>query len=238
MTLEGAHHLSPHEPIRRLGYEFKRLPQALPTGIYECNSQCKCSNKCLNRVAQHPLQQKLQVFKTMSRGWGLRCLNDVPTGTFVCVYAGDLLTDKDANIAGDCYGDEYFAELDYIEVVENLKEGYEAEAESWDNDANVISADNGTNIVQLTTLKTEPMFSSVEDDFQRLSGSDANAASMRRPNSILRFYEKNEMIFTMDAMQHGNMGRYINVSKFSNVSFDCILYTRLIINDIALPAFM
>lgn len=68
---------------------------------------------------------KLQVFKTVSRGWGLRCLNDVPKGSFICVYAGDLLTEQNANIAGDNYGDEYFAELDYIEVVENLKEGYE-----------------------------------------------------------------------------------------------------------------
>lgn len=68
---------------------------------------------------------KLQVFKTVSRGWGLRCLNDVPKGSFICVYAGDLLTEQNANIAGDNYGDEYFAELDYIEVVESLKEGYE-----------------------------------------------------------------------------------------------------------------
>lgn len=130
-----------------MGYEYKRLPNPVPTGIYECNfqmafsldtngsnfvstfftgnSRCKCSKTCLNRVAQHPLQMKLQVFKTVSRGWGLRCLNDVPKGSFICVYAGDLLTEQNANIAGDNYGDEYFAELDYIEVVESLKEGYE-----------------------------------------------------------------------------------------------------------------
>lgn len=97
----------------------------MPTGIYECNSRCKCSRTCLNRVAQQPLQMKLQVFKTGNRGWGLRCLNDVPKGSFICIYAGDLLTEQNANEAGDNFGDEYFAELDYIEVVENLKEGYE-----------------------------------------------------------------------------------------------------------------
>lgn len=82
----------------------------------------------MNRVAQQPLQLKLQVFKTGNRGWGLRCLNDVPKGSFVCVYAGDLMTEQHANEAGDNFGDEYFAELDYIEVVESLKEGYEPEA--------------------------------------------------------------------------------------------------------------
>ncbi|KAJ6646131.1 Histone-lysine N-methyltransferase eggless, partial [Pseudolycoriella hygida] len=125
LTLAGAQFGNPNTPIEQVGYEFKRLPNAVPTGIYECNVRCKCSKTCLNRVAQHPLQMKLQVFKTVSRGWGLRCLNDVPKGSFICVYAGDLLTEQNANIAGDNYGDEYFAELDYIEVVESLKEGYE-----------------------------------------------------------------------------------------------------------------
>lgn len=117
-----------------MGYEFKRLPDSVPTGIYECNSRCKCSKSCMNRVAQQPLQLKLQVFKTGNRGWGLRCLNDVPKGSFVCVYAGDLMTEQNANEAGDNFGDEYFAELDYIEVVESLKEGYEPEAFKDDDD--------------------------------------------------------------------------------------------------------
>lgn len=84
---------------------------------------------------------KLQVFKTGSRGWGLRCLNDVPKGSFICVYAGDLLTEQNANIAGDSYGDEYFAELDYIEVVESLKEGYEPGVQDDDFDDDEFDID-------------------------------------------------------------------------------------------------
>lgn len=116
-----------------VGYEFKRLPDPVPTGIYECNSRCKCAKTCMNRVAQHSIQLKLQVFKTGNRGWGLRCLNDVPKGSFICIYAGDLLTEQNANEAGDNYGDEYFAELDYIEVAENLKEGYEPDVANDDD---------------------------------------------------------------------------------------------------------
>lgn len=50
------------------------------------------------------------------RGWGLRCLDDIPKGGFICIYAGQLLTDQGANEDGQQYGDEYLAELDYIEV--------------------------------------------------------------------------------------------------------------------------
>lgn len=121
----------------------KRLADPVPTGIYECNSRCKCSKMCLNRVVQHPLQTKLQVFKTVNRGWGLRCLNDIPKGNFVCIYAGDLLTEQNANEAGDNFGDEYFAELDYIEVVESLKEGYEQDAPNDDDDDEEYSQDAG-----------------------------------------------------------------------------------------------
>ncbi|XP_045770387.1 uncharacterized protein LOC123870932 isoform X2 [Maniola jurtina] len=122
MTLEGARTIGYEGDV---GYVYRRLPEPLPSGIYECNSRCKCKNTCLNRVAQHPLQLKLQVFKTLNRGWGIRALNDVPKGAFLCIYAGNLLTDATANLDGLNEGDEYLAELDYIEVVEQMKEGFE-----------------------------------------------------------------------------------------------------------------
>lgn len=68
------------------------------------------------------------MFKTSNRGWGIRCLNDIPQGAFICIYAGSLLTEQMANEGGMNYGDEYLAELDYIEIVEKMKEDYEEEA--------------------------------------------------------------------------------------------------------------
>lgn len=104
LTLQGAKYGNPDTPIQEVGYEYKRLNEPVPTGIYECNAQCKCKSSCLNRVVQHPLQLKLQVFKTVNRGWGLRCLNDVPRGSFICCYAGNLLTETSANEAGEDLG--------------------------------------------------------------------------------------------------------------------------------------
>ncbi|XP_012288677.1 histone-lysine N-methyltransferase eggless [Orussus abietinus] len=127
LTIQGAT-LGGRVPNNAVGYVYKRLPEPVTTGIYECNSRCKCAVKtCLNRVVQHPLTLKLQVFKTAPRGWGIRCLNDIPLGSFICIYAGRLLTEQGANEGGKNYGDEYLAELDYVEVVEGIKEGYESD---------------------------------------------------------------------------------------------------------------
>lgn len=38
---------------------------------------------------QHGLQVRLQLFKTQNKGWGIRCLDDVAKGSFVCIYAGE-----------------------------------------------------------------------------------------------------------------------------------------------------
>ncbi|XP_059613968.1 histone-lysine N-methyltransferase eggless isoform X2 [Phlebotomus argentipes] len=133
LTIAGVRCLTPTVDPNTVGYTYKKLYDPVPTGIYECNSRCKCKMNCLNRVVQHPLSLKLQVFKTANRGWGLRCLNDVPKGQFICIYAGHLLTEQKANEGGQNHGDEYFAELDYIEVAEGIKEGYEPEAPEEDS---------------------------------------------------------------------------------------------------------
>ena len=52
---------------------------------------------------------KLQVFKTEKRGWGIRTLCDIPAGSFICVYVGNLYTNEEGNKQGVEAGDEYFA---------------------------------------------------------------------------------------------------------------------------------
>ncbi|XP_035212513.1 histone-lysine N-methyltransferase SETDB1-B-like isoform X2 [Stegodyphus dumicola] len=109
------------------GYKFRRLTEPIITGIYECNEMCKCGPQCGNRVVQHGLKVRLQMFKTQFKGWGIRCLDDIDAGMFICVYAGQLSTEQGADEDGFHFGDEYLAELDHIEVVERTKEGYESD---------------------------------------------------------------------------------------------------------------
>ncbi|XP_067328459.1 histone-lysine N-methyltransferase SETDB1 isoform X1 [Anolis sagrei] len=128
------------------GYQHKRLEECLPTGVYECNKRCKCNpNMCNNRLVQHGLQIRLQLFKTQNKGWGIRCLDDIAKGSFVCIYAGKILTDDFADKEGLEMGDEYFANLDHIESVENSKEGYESEAKCSSDSSGVNLKDDDDN---------------------------------------------------------------------------------------------
>jgi histone-lysine N-methyltransferase SETDB1 len=127
MTIQGTAADVDGTVDRNAGYSHRRLSEIVLTGIFECNSRCQCAKTCLNRVAQHPLRMKLQVFKTEKRGWGIRTLHDIPQGSFICVYVGNLFESEEANKQGQNFGDEYFAELDMIEVVERRKDGYESD---------------------------------------------------------------------------------------------------------------
>jgi len=110
----------------RCQYNHKRLLEQVATGIFECNSFCNCSSKCSNRVVQNGIRFRLQVQKTLGKGWGVVTLDDIPDGSFICTYAAELLDDADQ------YGDSdmYYADLDYITVNEENKGKYSDEERS------------------------------------------------------------------------------------------------------------
>ncbi|KAK2987659.1 hypothetical protein RJ640_012938 [Escallonia rubra] len=64
--------------------------------VYECGPSCNCRPSCYNRVSQHGIKIQLEIFKTQSRGWGVRSLNSISSGSFICEYTGELLEDKEA----------------------------------------------------------------------------------------------------------------------------------------------
>ncbi|PON64625.1 histone H3-K9 methyltransferase [Parasponia andersonii] len=64
--------------------------------VYECGPSCKCPPSCYNRVSQHGIKFQLEIFKTNLRGWGVRSLNFIPSGSFICEYIGELLKEKEA----------------------------------------------------------------------------------------------------------------------------------------------
>ncbi|GMJ12420.1 hypothetical protein HRI_004911200 [Hibiscus trionum] len=71
------------------------IVQAKPL-VYECGPNCSCPASCHNRVSQQGIKFQLEIFKTESRGWGVRSLNSIPSGSFICEYAGELLEDREA----------------------------------------------------------------------------------------------------------------------------------------------
>ncbi|XP_059275853.1 histone-lysine N-methyltransferase, H3 lysine-9 specific SUVH6-like [Lycium ferocissimum] len=64
--------------------------------VYECGPSCGCPPSCYNRVSQHGIKVLLEIFKTDTRGWGVRALTSISSGTFICEYTGTLLEDTEA----------------------------------------------------------------------------------------------------------------------------------------------
>ncbi|XP_054035961.1 histone-lysine N-methyltransferase SETMAR [Dryobates pubescens] len=64
--------------------------------VFECNAMCQCGEACQNRLVQRGLQLRLEVFKTERKGWGLRTLEPIAQGSFVCEYAGEVLGFREA----------------------------------------------------------------------------------------------------------------------------------------------
>ncbi|KAJ3704811.1 hypothetical protein LUZ61_008516 [Rhynchospora tenuis] len=71
------------------------IVQAMPL-IFECGPACQCPPSCYNRVSQSGIRIPLEIFKTETRGWGVRSQSSIPSGSFVCEYVGELLKDEEA----------------------------------------------------------------------------------------------------------------------------------------------
>ncbi|CAI9766640.1 unnamed protein product [Fraxinus pennsylvanica] len=62
----------------------------------ECGPSCRCEIGCGNRVTQGGVSVKLKIVKDERKGWGLYAAELIPKGKFVCEYAGELLSTKEA----------------------------------------------------------------------------------------------------------------------------------------------
>ncbi|XP_014673040.1 PREDICTED: histone-lysine N-methyltransferase EHMT2-like isoform X2 [Priapulus caudatus] len=80
-----------------------------PPILFECNKACRCWRKCSNRIVQDGIKVRLQLFRTPGKGWGVRPLQNVSKGTFICEYIGEVITDSEADTRED---DSYLFDLD------------------------------------------------------------------------------------------------------------------------------
>jgi len=203
------------------GYENRRLKDVLTTGIFECNHRCSCSSTCHNRVSQQPIRVQLQVFKTRDRGWGIRSLHDIPQGTFVSKYVGNLYNSVLGNEEGMMHGDNYFCELDLIENVEQNKEGYESDVTDIEEEEEQKPKVNGIPVTTANySLQVQSTPVTPEASLQVLSTPDThevNVSSPRKKWKSTRKCFKDEEVYLVDAMKAGNIGRFLNHSCDPNV---------------------
>jgi len=228
-----------------IGYSFKRLHKRVITGIYECNATCKCDKTCLNRVVQEPLKTSLQVFLTENKGWGVRTLADIPRGSFVCTYLGVVRTDDDTenDLKNDCLNwGRYLVDLDFIETVEEAKDGYEScvvqpEDESEHNtsssdyeELSTSSSDDASDdpnwefrnkinkmFVSKMSLRNLQDTHTKIDGKHELSKLNTQQKDQSESISLRRFLDKDCDAYTLDSKVCGNIGRFFNHSCDPNI---------------------
>ena len=73
--------------------------------IWECGPTCGCPPSCTNRAIQRGRSRwtKIELIKTRQKGWGVRAKTRIPAGTFLGVYAGELITELEAERRGETY---------------------------------------------------------------------------------------------------------------------------------------
>lgn len=200
---------------RTAGYKFKRLDNRVHSGIYECNPGCKCAKTCLNRVVSAQIEQKLELYETLDRGYGIRCQTDLPKGTFVSCYFGDLLHGKTAderamkNLGSIIGGDEYFMQLDHIETAERNKDGYESDVEYDENDFEAPPK----------RFKRDELLRSRMNGTNNIISYFPNIQRTKAPidiNSRTALYGEDAIEFVVDGRYRGNISRFFNVSLNNN----------------------
>lgn len=66
--------------------------------VFECGPFCHCPPQCRNRVTQKGLKNRLEVFRSRETGWGVRSLDLIQAGAFICEYTGVVLTRDQAQL--------------------------------------------------------------------------------------------------------------------------------------------
>lgn len=131
--------------------------------LYECSSDCHCSQDCRNRVAQKGVKLNFEVFWTGDRGWGLRSWDPIRAGTFVCEYAGEVIDETNMNtdveeheytFRTSCPGDKVLRWNLGAELLE--EKSTDATAESFRQLPIIMSAKDAGNVARFLNHSCSP----------------------------------------------------------------------------------
>ncbi|XP_074601762.1 histone-lysine N-methyltransferase eggless-like [Brevipalpus obovatus] len=212
LTIEASAIISEDERDLNAGYEYRRLNYLQITAIYECNDSCSCSPRCRNRVVQQGLKTRLQIFKTPKLGWGVRALHDIPKGTFICTYSGEVLDDVTCQKQAAIHGDDYIAALDYIETCESAKRDHEARPveDLMDSDESNSPLRKGDKYQSISV----PSFPS--HSFSTSTRNNTHSSKGIKKLNSLRQCFNGKSSYSLDAKKIGNVGRFLNHSCSPN----------------------
>ncbi|CAN6471876.1 unnamed protein product [Victoria cruziana] len=85
--------------------------------VYECGPNCGCGPDCINRISQQDIRYRLEVFRTPSKGWGVRSWDSIPSGAPVCEYIGILMRADDID---DSSENNFIFEIDCLQTMKGI----------------------------------------------------------------------------------------------------------------------
>ncbi|KAF8504274.1 hypothetical protein JB92DRAFT_2794007 [Gautieria morchelliformis] len=87
--------------------------------VFECNDACECSEDCMNRVIQRGRRHGISIIHTKTKGWGVFADEKIPRGTYMGIYAGEMVLESEANERGKLYdefGRTYLFDMDFYHL--------------------------------------------------------------------------------------------------------------------------
>lgn len=201
-----------------------------PEVIRECNIGCRCkANQCNNMVIQNGCQARLALFRTKSRGWGVRTLEDLERGTFIGVYSGELISAANSHHRSD---DTYLFNLTHAHILpkqeaasesakkrENLEEEVQETFYEVDDDPNLsVSYSEATLASGLNSSDSIASHYTREESDRQLDQTSqlTNQPDQQQQQCPQQQQQQLEQ-FVCDAKYYGNFTRFINHSCEPNV---------------------
>ncbi|XP_076835587.1 histone-lysine N-methyltransferase, H3 lysine-36 specific [Brachyhypopomus gauderio] len=64
--------------------------------LYECHPLvCPAGERCQNQSFTKRQYSQVEIFRTLARGWGMRCCHDIKKGEFVSEYVGEVIDEEE-----------------------------------------------------------------------------------------------------------------------------------------------
>ncbi|KZT52918.1 SET domain-containing protein [Calocera cornea HHB12733] len=129
--------------------------------VVECNRFCECDkNLCPHSVSQRPRKHILELFDTGKYGWGVRTPKDLPRGTVLGVFTGELISravaeDREA----ENLDESYIFDLDHEEGEDDMSEStprYSVDARTCGNWSRFINHSCSPNVETYTVQFDAP----------------------------------------------------------------------------------
>ncbi|WVW80258.1 hypothetical protein I302_102236 [Kwoniella bestiolae CBS 10118] len=91
--------------MKGFAYDDQGRIKETSVSVWECGKNCGCPPECGNRVIQRGRGKdtKIELFKTRWKGWGVRARAPIAAGTFLGIYAGELITEQESEERGRLY---------------------------------------------------------------------------------------------------------------------------------------